>query len=171
MDYSATVVLSPPKDVSKMYNFVSKYKNNYLSFDFLRIKLNLSISYQLLKWMKMLALITYINGRLWILKYISVILHHILSIILQTGVKSNLPRDDINLQFCRGVLKERRNMLEDLKMSSMRRKSLLDPQTILLLKAQEESNMYVKYFFKINCQILCFAQCLCSKQNEWYSFI
>jgi len=44
MDYSATVVLSPPKDVSKMYNF--------------------------------------------------------------TGVKSNLPRDDINLQFCRGVLKE-----------------------------------------------------------------
>jgi len=79
MDYSATVVLSPPKDVSKMYNF--------------------------------------------------------------TGVKSNLPRDDINLQFCRGVLKERRNMLEDLKMSSIRRKSLLDPQTILLLKSQEESNI------------------------------
>ena len=61
--------------------------------------------------------------------------------VFQTGVKSNLPRDDINLQFCRGVLKERRNMLEDLKMNSIRRKSLLDPQTILLLKSQEESNM------------------------------
>ena len=31
MDYSATVVLSPPKDVSKMYNFVSKIErfNNF----------------------------------------------------------------------------------------------------------------------------------------------
>lgn len=79
MEFSATIELSAPKDMSKMYNF--------------------------------------------------------------TGVKSNLPRDDINLQFCRGVLKERRNMLEDLKMNSIRRKSLLDPQTILLLKSQEESNI------------------------------
>jgi len=79
MEFSATIELSAPKDMSKMYNF--------------------------------------------------------------TGVKSNLPRDDINLQFCRGVLKERRNMLEDLKISSIRRKSLLDPQTILLLKSQEESNI------------------------------
>ena len=31
MDYSATVVLSPPKDVSKMYNFVSEIErfNNF----------------------------------------------------------------------------------------------------------------------------------------------
>merc|ERR1719435_685348 len=58
-----------------------------------------------------------------------------------SGVKSNLPRDDINLQFCRGVLKERRSMLEEMKINSIRRKSLLDPQTILLLKSQEESNI------------------------------
>ena len=37
--------------------------------------------------------------------------------------------------------KDRRNMLEDLKASSIRKKSLIDPQTILLLKQQEESNM------------------------------
>merc|ERR1719150_97372 len=79
MEFSATIELSAPKDLAKMYNF--------------------------------------------------------------TGVKSNLPRDDINLQFCRGVLKERRNMLEDLKVNSIRRKSLLDPQTILLLKSQEESHL------------------------------
>ena len=30
MDYSATVVLSPPKDVSKMYNFVSKIQNKLI---------------------------------------------------------------------------------------------------------------------------------------------
>ena len=105
MDYSATVVLSPPKDLSKMYNFVSKIErfNNFA------------------------------KNQIWIINFIP--------INFQTGVKSNLPRDDINLQFCRGVLKERRNMLEDLKISSIRRKSLLDPQTILLLKSQEESNM------------------------------
>lgn len=79
MEFSATIELSAPKDMSKMYNF--------------------------------------------------------------TGKKSNLPRDDINLQFCRGVLKERRNMLEDLKASSIRRKSLIDPQTIMLLKQQEESHI------------------------------
>jgi len=79
MEFSATIELSAPKDMSKLYNF--------------------------------------------------------------TKVKSNLPRDDINLQFCRGVLKERRNMLMDLKTASIRRKSLLDPQTILLLKEQEESNI------------------------------
>ena len=65
----------------------------------------------------------------------------VILIVLQSGVKSNLPRDDINLQFCRGVLKERRSMLEEMKINSIRRKSLLDPQTILLLKSQEESNM------------------------------
>merc|ERR1719445_23999 len=54
-------------------------------------------------------------------------------------VKSNLPRDDINLQFCRGVLKDKRAMLEEMKSESVRRKSLLDPQTLLLLKSQEES--------------------------------
>jgi len=81
MEFSATIELSAPKDVSKMYNF--------------------------------------------------------------SGVKSNLPRDDINLQFCRGVLKDRKTMLEDMKHSSVRRKSLLDPQTLLLLKSQEESNMFV----------------------------
>merc|ERR1712066_185049 len=48
-------------------------------------------------------------------------------------VKSNLPRDDINLQFCRGVLKDKRAMLEEMKSESVRRKSLLDPQTLLLL--------------------------------------
>merc|ERR1719500_2769272 len=79
MEFSATIELSAPKDLAKMYNF--------------------------------------------------------------TGVKSNLPRDDINLQFCRGVLKERRSMLTDLKVTSIRRRSLLDPQTILLLKQQEESNI------------------------------
>lgn len=79
MEFSATIELSAPKDVSKMYNF--------------------------------------------------------------SGVKSNLPRDDINLQFCRGVLKDRKTMLEDMKHSSVRRKSLLDPQTLLLLKSQEESNI------------------------------
>jgi len=79
MEFSATIELSAPKDLAKLYNF--------------------------------------------------------------TGVKSNLPRDDINLQFCRGVLKERRNMLEGLKINSIRRKSLLDPQTILLLKSQEESHL------------------------------
>jgi len=79
MEFSATIELSAPKDLAKMYNF--------------------------------------------------------------TGVKSNLPRDDINLQFCRGVLKERRTMLTDLKTTSIRRKSLLDPQTILLLKSQEESHL------------------------------
>jgi len=79
MEFSATIELSAPKDVSKMYNF--------------------------------------------------------------SGVKSNLPRDDINLQFCRGVLKDRKVMLEDMKHNSIRRKSLMDPQTILLLKAQEESNL------------------------------
>merc|ERR1719412_1390792 len=79
MEFSATIELSAPKDLAKMYNF--------------------------------------------------------------TGVKSNLPRDDINLQFCRGVLKERRAMLTDLKTTSIRRKSLLDPQTILLLKSQEESHL------------------------------
>jgi len=52
-------------------------------------------------------------------------------------VKSNLPRDDINLQFCRGVLKDKRAMLEEMKSESVRRKSLLDPQTLLLLKSQE----------------------------------
>jgi len=56
-------------------------------------------------------------------------------------VKSNLPRDDINLQFCRGVLKDKRAMLEEMKSESVRRKSLLDPQTLLLLKSQEESHM------------------------------
>jgi len=56
-------------------------------------------------------------------------------------VKSNLPRDDINLQFCRGVLKDKRAMLEEMKGESIRRKSLLDPQTLLLLKSQEESHM------------------------------
>merc|ERR1740128_292453 len=56
-------------------------------------------------------------------------------------VKSNLPRDDINLQFCRGVLKDKRTMLEEMKKESVRRKSLLDPQTLLLLKSQEESHM------------------------------
>lgn len=55
-------------------------------------------------------------------------------------VKSNLPRDDINLQFCRGVLKDKRAMLEEMKHESTRRKSLLDPQTLLLLKSQEESH-------------------------------
>jgi len=79
MEFSATIELSAPKDVSKMYNF--------------------------------------------------------------SGVKSNLPRDDINLQFCRGVLKDRKTMLEEMKHNSIRRKSLLDPQTLLLLKAQEESNL------------------------------
>jgi len=79
MEFSATIELSAPKDISKMYNF--------------------------------------------------------------SGVKSNLPRDDINLQFCRGVLKDRKNMLMDMKQNSIRRKSLLDPQTILLLKSQEESNL------------------------------
>merc|ERR1719400_1698661 len=79
MEFSATIELSAPKDLAKMYNF--------------------------------------------------------------TGVKSNLPRDDINLQFCRGVLKERRMMLEEMKINSIRRKSFLDPQTILLLKSQEESNI------------------------------
>jgi len=80
MEFSATIELSAPKDISKMYNF--------------------------------------------------------------SGVKSNLPRDDINLQFCRGVLKDRKIMLEDMKHNSIRRKSLLDPQTILLLKSQEESNLF-----------------------------
>jgi len=56
-------------------------------------------------------------------------------------VKSNLPRDDINLQFCRGVLKDKRAMLEEMKRESIRRRSLLDPQTLLLLKSQEESHM------------------------------
>jgi len=79
MEYSATLELSAPKDMSKMYNF--------------------------------------------------------------SGVKSNLPRDDINLQFCRGVLKDRKMALEDMKHTSVRRKSLLDPQTLLLLKSQEESNV------------------------------
>jgi len=79
MEFSATIELSAPKDISKMYNF--------------------------------------------------------------SGVKSNLPRDDINLQFCRGVLKDRKTMLMDMKQNSIRRKSLLDPQTILLLKSQEESNL------------------------------
>merc|ERR1719220_535019 len=79
MEFSATIELSAPKDLAKMYNF--------------------------------------------------------------TGVKSNLPRDDINLQFCRGVLKERRTMLTDLKTESVRRKSLLDPQTLMLLKQQEESHI------------------------------
>eukprot|EP00092_Neocalanus_flemingeri_P013824 GFUD01014912.1.p1 GENE.GFUD01014912.1~~GFUD01014912.1.p1 ORF type:complete len:416 (+),score=136.93 GFUD01014912.1:74-1249(+) len=79
MEFSATIELSAPKDISKMYNF--------------------------------------------------------------SGVKSNLPRDDINLQFCRGVLKDRKDMLEDMKHNSIRRKSLLDPQTLLLLKSQEESNL------------------------------
>lgn len=56
-------------------------------------------------------------------------------------VKSNLPRDDINLQFCRGVLKDKRSMLEEMKRISVRRRSLLDPQTLLLLKSQEESHV------------------------------
>eukprot|EP00092_Neocalanus_flemingeri_P088159 GFUD01111359.1.p1 GENE.GFUD01111359.1~~GFUD01111359.1.p1 ORF type:complete len:191 (+),score=52.60 GFUD01111359.1:58-573(+) len=83
MEFSATIELSAPKDISKMYNF--------------------------------------------------------------SGVKSNLPRDDINLQFCRGVLKDRKDMLEDMKHNSIRRKSLLDPQTLLLLKSQEESNLYAAF--------------------------
>merc|ERR1711892_1200854 len=86
MEFSATIELSAPKDISKMYNF--------------------------------------------------------------SGVKSNLPRDDINLQFCRGVLKDRKIMLEDMKHNSIRRKSLLDPQTILLLKSQEESNLYVLFLLE-----------------------
>merc|ERR1719348_1546193 len=79
MEFSATIELSAPRDVSKMYNF--------------------------------------------------------------SGVKSNLPRDDFNLQFCRGVLKDRKMMLEEMRTSSIRRKSLMDPQTLLLLKSQEESNL------------------------------
>ena len=99
MEFSATIELSAPKDLAKLYNFVSeKY-------------IDITCDVTLLLW--------------W----------------LQTGVKSNFPRDDINLQFCRGVLKERRNMLEGLKINSIRRKSLLDPQTILLLKSQEESHL------------------------------
>ena len=35
--------------------------------------------------------------------------------MFQNKVKSNLPRDDINLQFCRGVLKDKRAMLEEMK--------------------------------------------------------
>merc|ERR1711892_1438807 len=64
MEYSATLELSAPKDMSKMYNF--------------------------------------------------------------SGVKSNLPRDDINLQFCRGVLKDRKMALEDMKHTSFRRKAALN---------------------------------------------
>ena len=67
----------------------------------------------------------------------------LLSNLVQSGVKSNLPRDDFNLQFCRGVLKDRKMMLEEMRTSSIRRKSLMDPQTLLLLKSQEESNLYV----------------------------
>jgi len=58
-----------------------------------------------------------------------------------SGLKSNLPRDDINLQFCRGALKQKKQMLKGMKQNSQRRKSLLDAQTLLLLKSQEESNL------------------------------
>ena len=37
--------------------------------------------------------------------------------LFQNKVKSNLPRDDINLQFCRGVLKDKRAMLEEMKVT------------------------------------------------------
>jgi len=58
-----------------------------------------------------------------------------------SGLKSNLPRDDINLQFCRGQLKLKKEMLTDMMSQSRRKKSLLDPQTLLLLKTQEESHL------------------------------
>ena len=38
--------------------------------------------------------------------------------LFQNKVKSNLPRDDINLQFCRGVLKDKRAMLEEMKVNT-----------------------------------------------------
>ncbi|XP_023322261.1 uncharacterized protein LOC111696763 [Eurytemora carolleeae] len=79
MEFTATLELSAPKDVSKMYNF--------------------------------------------------------------SGLKSNLPRDDINLQFCRGQLKLKKDMLTDMMQQSKRKKSLLDSQTLLLLKTQEESHL------------------------------
>ena len=37
-----------------------------------------------------------------------------LCISVQSGLKSNLPRDDINLQFCRGQLKLKKDMLTDM---------------------------------------------------------
>jgi len=79
MEFTATLELSAPKDLAKMYNF--------------------------------------------------------------SGLKSNLPRDDINLQFCRGQLKLMKDMLTQMMSQSKRKKSLLDPQTLLLLKSQEESHL------------------------------
>jgi len=79
MEFNATLELSAPRDVSKMYNF--------------------------------------------------------------SGVHSNLPRDDINLQFCRGQLKNKKEMLQAMMGESNRRKSLLDHQTLLTLKNAEESHL------------------------------
>jgi len=110
MEFTATLELSAPKDLAKMYNF--------------------------------------------------------------SGKKSQLPRDDINLQFCRGQLKLKRDMLSDMMTQSKRKKSLLDPQTLLLLKTQEESHLVAeKTDFWRRAALLHMKEGKpqCEKNPEWLS--
>ena len=64
-------------------------------------------------------------------------------LLCQNKVKSNLPRDDINLQFCRGVLKDKRTMLEEMKVSKMT-KSLTEQSRREAEKGEEIDNKDMK---------------------------
>ena len=53
-----------------------------------------------------------------------------------------LPRDDADLIFLKGQLGRKKAMLEDMKVKSERKRSLLDADDIAALKAIEEDNRY-----------------------------
>ena len=102
MQFACTLELSAPKDLAKMYNFVS-----FVIIVTIIEALSLS-PHIILK-----ASSSYLSPP-------SLLSSNILTNPSQNKVKSNLPRDDINLQFCRGVLKDKRAMLEEMKVAFQR---------------------------------------------------
>ena len=106
MQFACTLELSAPKDLAKMYNFVS-----FVMVTSIRSIVNNTTNYQ--------PKIIIINDSSY-LSPPSLLSSNILVNPSQNKVKSNLPRDDINLQFCRGVLKDKRAMLEEMKVAFQR---------------------------------------------------
>ena len=106
MQFACTLELSAPKDLAKMYNFVSTIiiiaSNNNIN------KMMINIISSPTTTNKIMVSCNHHNQNG---------LQRMKSSLFQNKVKSNLPRDDINLQFCRGVLKDKRAMLEEMKVT------------------------------------------------------
>ena len=103
MQFACTLELSAPKDLAKMYNFVS-----FVIVTIIRSIVNNTTNYH-----PKASSSSYLSPP-------SILSSNILINPSQNKVKSNLPRDDINLQFCRGVLKDKRAMLEEMKVAFQR---------------------------------------------------